>query len=55
MTLTYAAPADASADSNVDSSQLTATYNFVIVNNKLEMRGVRSQNGVLVTSDFMRQ
>jgi hypothetical protein len=58
MTLVYAASApapDASGDVTSDSSQLTSTYNFVIVNNKLEMRGVRSENGVLVTSDFTRQ
>jgi hypothetical protein len=59
MTLIYAAQAtasaDGSADNPVDPSQLTSTYNFVIVNNKLEMRGVRSENGVLVTSEFTRQ
>ena len=59
MTVIYAAAptasTDGSTDTTADPTQLTATYNFVIVNNKLEMRGVRSENGVLVTSEFTRQ
>ena len=55
MTVNYAPDPNADPTVTPDSSALSATYSFVVVNNKLSLKGIRTANGVLVTSEFTRQ
>ena len=55
MTLNYAPDPNADPSITPDPATLTANYSFVIVNNKLSLRGIRTANGILVTSEFMKQ
>ena len=55
MTVNYAPDPNADPTLTPDPSTLTATYSFVVVNNKLSLKGVRTANGVLVTSEFSKQ
>lgn len=61
MTLNYAAPAANPAVSDEEDTAtftppaLSVTYQFVLVNNKAEIRGIRSENGALTKADFKLQ
>lgn len=61
MMLNYAAPAGSQTNASADEDNsftppvLSAGYDFVIVNNRAEIRGIRSENGVLTKADFRLQ
>jgi len=61
LTLNYAALPSDQIGTNDDGtpvypqSSLTIQYNFVVVNNKAEFRGMRTANGYFVTAAFARQ
>jgi hypothetical protein len=55
MTVNYAPDPNADPTVTPDSSTPSATYSFVVVNNRLSLKGIRTANGVLVTSEFTKQ